>query len=293
MKSTAITNHVVVTPCRDPQEIFSLIDSITGQTIPPTEFIIVLHNHTDLDQRKIYDYTRGIDWISITQVIDSTERRRGAQIAKIVNFGISKIRKNWAFLSKIDADMVLESDYFEQIFEKFKQNEKLGITSGSCYLIERGLRVPEKVSLDHTRGGLKTYRKQCFDEIGGIREVDGWDAVDNIAANMAGWETSNHEDIQVFHKRRTGSHNGLISGCFETGKFAYALRYYFPFMLARSIHRMLGKPYMIGGLSMLIGYFHAAASREPQSLTPLEKKYLVKKQRRKILSLVGLYEKDS
>ena len=40
-------------------------------------------------------------------------------------------------------------------------------------------------------------------------EVDGWDGIDNISAQMNGWETRNFLDIEVNHRRMTGSYFGL------------------------------------------------------------------------------------
>ena len=94
----------------------------------------------------------------------------------------------------------------------------MGIASGNCKVKRgSGWRV-EKVSSDHTRGAIKTYRASCFREIGGIEEVDGWDGIDNIMAQMAGWKTKNFPEILVEHQRNTGSANGIIRGRFETGE---------------------------------------------------------------------------
>ena len=63
--------------------------------------------------------------------------------------------------------------------------------------MKRSKKKIEKVAEGHTRGGLKTYRRACYDEIGGIREVDGWDGVDNLVAQMNGWETENFTEIKL------------------------------------------------------------------------------------------------
>ena len=238
MQAPHSEEHVVVTPCRDHVEIFQLIDSVVTQTILPEKWTIVLHNISNVDFKRISDRIAGINWISLVRVNDGSERKRGSQIARLVNIGISDIKLKWKYLSKIDADMVLESDYFENILRRFSENEKLGIASGNCYLHEGDKIHIERVPKTHTRGGLKTYRKMCYDDIGGIREVDGWDGVDNLAAQMSGWETINFRNILALHTRRTGSYSGLLNGCFETGNFAYAMRYSLVFMLARSLHRM-------------------------------------------------------
>ena len=67
-----------------------------------------------------------------------------------------------------------------------------------------GEKIQEKTSKDHTRGGLKTYRRECYDQIEGINETDGWDGIDNITAQMHGWETRSIPELEVLHQRRTG-----------------------------------------------------------------------------------------
>ena len=143
------------------------------QTLRPDSWIIVLHNYSDSSMRALEEEIRGYDWISLFQVNDNSTRKRGAQIASVVNSGISQLSVDWEFLSKIDSDVELPADYFELILFEFRGSQSLGIASGSCYVFERGRKIVEKVSADHTRGALKTYRKKCFEDIGGIDDVNG------------------------------------------------------------------------------------------------------------------------
>ena len=76
----------------------------------------------------------------------------------------------------------------------------------------------ERVTKGHTRGGLKTYRRECYDEIGGVEHVDGWDTIDNVMARLYGWETSNFENILAAQARPTGVSVGLISTAFNEEK---------------------------------------------------------------------------
>ena len=108
---------------------------------------------------------------------------------------------------------------------------------------------------------LKTYRKKCFSEIGGIREINGWDGIDNALAQMSGWETRSFPNILAEHQRATGSYYGLVRGCFESGKFAHSMCYLPLFILARSTVRMFSKPLLIGGISMFSGYLYAIFSK--------------------------------
>jgi len=276
-------DHVVITPSRNECNFLpSLIESMTRQTIKPSRWVIVIHNSTDSSIKTLKEAQNENDWISIVLVDDDSPRKRGSQIAKLVNIGINSLDKGWDFLSKIDADMILPDDYFEKILSNFILFEGLGIASGSCYLLEDQKKISERVSSDHTRGGLKTYRRQCFDQIGGIMEVDGWDGIDNIMAQMGDWETKSFLDIESHHQRRTGASSGLLRGCFEAGKFAHSMRYFPPFIVARSIHRMARKPLFLGGFSMILGYLHGVMTRQPPIPRSDVLGYLRKKQKSRL-----------
>ena len=41
-------------------------------------------------------------------------------------------------------------------------------------------------------------------------ELDGWDGIDNIMAQMSGWETRPINRLEVLHQRTTGSHSELF-----------------------------------------------------------------------------------
>ncbi len=275
--------HVVVTPSRNEVDFLpALVDSMVSQTILPTEWIIVSHNSGEESAAFLEKISEKFDWIKIITLEDMSNRKRGEQIANVVNLGLLEATSDWSFFSKIDADMILPKDYFEKIFYRFSDSDKLGIASGSCFILSNGSESIEKVSGDHTRGGLKTYRRPCFDDIGGIKEIDGWDGVDNIIAQMKGWETNSFKDPKAHHQRRTGSHSGLLFGCFESGKFAYTMGYFPPFMFARSLHRMLRKPIIIGGISMFIGYLHSFLTRKKRMNDPEVVSFLRDKQKKRL-----------
>ena len=273
----------MVTPSRDESDFLpNLVDSMVNQSLKPTEWIIVSHNSSERTNQYLEEISEKHNWVSIIHVQDESKRRRGGQIASLVNKGLSSTTLQWDFFSKIDADMVLPVDYFERILSKFSISETLGIASGTCFLMLNGRKKIEKVSQGHTRGGLKTYRRDCFDQINGIRELDGWDGIDNIAAQMNGWEAISFNDLEVLHQRITGSHYGLVSGCFEAGKFAYSMGYFPPFLIARSLHRMLRKPLIIGGISMFMGYLSSVLFHRKREIDPEIVSFLRKKQKNRL-----------
>ena len=104
--------HIVITPSRNEAEFLpSMIESMAEQTHRPIAWIIV--NHNSVDETSILENaTKKHDWIHEVNISDGSNRRRGGQIAKLFNDGISTFEGSWSFCSKIDADMFLPEDYF-------------------------------------------------------------------------------------------------------------------------------------------------------------------------------------
>ena len=257
--------HVVVTPVNDEADFLPLlIESMVEQTIKPVIWAIVDDNSTDGSVEIMEKAASDYEWIVCGRARFEGRRARGARIAKLFNFGISLCGNNWEYCSKIDADMILPHDYFEKIFAKFEGNRGLGIASGNCRIKTVIGYKKENTRNDHTRGGLKTYKKACFDEIGGVREVDGWDGIDNALANMKEWKTENFHDIIAFHGRITGGRAGRLKSQFEAGKFAHRMGYFFPYIVARSVFEMTRWPYILSGVSMLLGFISCVLRKEAQ-----------------------------
>ncbi len=279
--------HIVLTPMRNEGDfIEKCAQSMIKQTIVPIEWIIIDDSSNDLCSEIIEEFSSKHSWIKIVKPKLAGKRGRGERIARLVNFGLNEVSSEWDFCSKIDADIVLPSDYFEEVFSRFDSNNNLGIASGGCYVKSSRRLKLERVSGDHTRGALKTYLSECFSDIEGIRNADGWDGIDNIHAQMKGWETRNFPEIKAVHLRRTGSMGGELRGCFEAGKIAHFMGYHPIFIIARSIHRMLGGPFILGGFAMLFGFFTNWISGRPIFEEGETVRYLRRKQLRR-LRLLG------
>ena len=247
-------DHVVVTVVRDEEEFVSdLIESMADQTYLPKKWIFVDNFSEDGTREIIRKAISKYEWIELIEQKGSRDRSRGENIAKLFRIGIESCKEEWKFCSKIDADMVLPQDYFAEIFQYFVNNEDLGIASGSCFLEIGGKREIERVSLDHTRGGLKTYRLECFNSIGGIPPVDGWDGIDNAKAQMGGWKTRNFP-IPVLHRRETGAHRGRLASSFEVGTRCHFIGYSFIFLIVKVAHYGLVIRRPISAISMFLGY---------------------------------------
>jgi glycosyltransferase involved in cell wall biosynthesis len=255
--------HVVISPIRDEGHFLpALIESIEGQSIPPMEWIIVDDFSEDKSVEIIEEAMKSRPWITLIRNQEDGIRERGARIATLFNKGIEASQEGWDFISKIDGDMLLPQGYFEEIFAEFTIDEGLGIASGNC-LIPRTKKV-EKVEENHTRGGLKTYRRECFEHIGGVSEIDGWDGIDNSMAQKNGWKTRNFPRILVEHRRATGSYDGFLNRNFNSGKKSHIMGYRWDYLVAKSLHGMKKWPFFFGGFMIFIGFFWSKISGVPQ-----------------------------
>ena len=57
----------------------------------------------------------------------------------------------------------------------------------------------------------------CWEQIGGLIKAPGWDTVDELKANMLGWETCTFRDIEIHQLKRTGSADGNWQNWIKNG----------------------------------------------------------------------------
>jgi len=91
-------------------------------------------------------------------------------------------------MCKLDGDLSFEPEYFEKAFKRFEKNPHIGIGGGILYHYEDGKVVFEKHPVFHVRGGVKLYRRECWEAIDGLWVGPGSDTVDEVKANMLGMD---------------------------------------------------------------------------------------------------------
>ena len=271
--------HLVITPAHNEEGYLdALIASMRRQSIPPTEWVIVDDRSSDRTPEILATAAAQTPWIHPHRHEGSDTRAVGSKVARLVLWGLEQASEPWEFISKIDADLTLPDDYFEKLFARFDDDPQLGIGGGACYVRHDERLELEWVAADHTRGALKTYRRPCWEAMGGIRPVNGWDGVDTILAQMHGWQTRHFEELRVEHHRPTGSFDGALRGKFTAGRFAHFLGYHPLFMAARCTRRMLDSPRLFGGAAMWAGFLYDRVRGVPMLDEPGAVEFLRKKQ---------------
>lgn len=274
------TRYVVVTPVRDEETyLLRTIESMVRQTIRPLQWVVVNDGSKDSTPKIIDDAARQYPWIRAVHRADRGFRKWGAGIIEAFYDGYHALEfSDWEFMSKLDGDLSFEPNYFERAFENFRESPKLGIGGGVLYHDEGGRRVLEGHPKFHVRGGVKIYRRACWEAIEGLWVGPGSDTIDEVKANMLGWTTSSFFDIRMTHHRFTGASWGRWGGLVKDGKIDYVSGYHPLFLAAKSIVRLRRRPYVLGSCALVCGYVSAAIHRIPRVDDPSVIRYLRQQQ---------------
>jgi glycosyltransferase involved in cell wall biosynthesis len=237
---------LAVTPARNEERYLpKLFESLTKQTIRPNLWMIIDDGSVDSTPKLANEYADLHEWVHVRVRKDRGRYFRGKGVAETFAYGVSEasaIFPDWDILAKIDADTELPENYFAAISRKFLENPKLGIASG--------INFGEEGIASHPRGNNRLYRRECWDSIGGLPPISGWDTWDEVTARAKGWQTVAFGDIAARHLRPEAN---TVRYSFQQGKISRFLGYSWFFALARSLKMSyLRNPFC--GLGYLFGY---------------------------------------
>jgi len=278
------TKYIVITPVRNEEEyIEHTLKSMVSQTIAPMEWIIVNDGSTDRTGEIIDRYAASSPWIKHVHRKDRGFRKSGGGVIEAFYDGYGALSKNgWDFIVKLDGDLSFQKDYFEQCFERFRENSRLGVGGGDIYNKVGDRFELEKMPHFHVRGATKIYRRECWKDIGRLVAAPGWDGLDEVKANMRGWETYSFHDLHVLHYRYTGDADGAWRISVKYGLSDYISGYHPVFMFFKCIKRLLAKPYLVGAAGHVYGYISGYVTKIPQIDDPELIQYLRQQQLRKL-----------
>jgi biofilm PGA synthesis N-glycosyltransferase PgaC len=284
--------YVIITPVRDEEKnIDATIEAVAGQTIQPTEWVIVDDGSSDRTGDIIDRYAAKFPWISIVHRSNRGFRKSGGGVVEAFYDGYEALHCNdWDFVVKLDGDLSLTASYFEKCFEHFERDPKLGVGGGEIYYDLGGVQKLEANPRFHVRGATKIYRRGCWEAIGGLLRAPGWDSIDEVKANMLGWKSYSFEELRVVHHRLTGSAEGVVRDSMKHGVACYISGYHPLFVAASCFRRLFQQPYVIGSVAMcygfLKGYFTRIARVDDAPLI----KYLRTQQLRRLCGLETIWK---
>lgn len=223
-------NIAVVTPMKN--EEISLpycYNSIINQTLKPKIWIIVDDGSTDTSPKLIKEYKKKHKLIHLIH-LNGKKRDLGVHYAIVCIEGFNYLLKRdipLDYIALIDADIILDKDYFKDIVNIFKKDKKLGICGGGIYIKDkRGNWKWENTFLDHVRGANRVWRFSCFTETEGFIPTYAPDGVSNAKARIKGWKIKQIPQIKSYQTRKTSEGEGLWKGYKNRGRTSYFLNHH-------------------------------------------------------------------
>ena len=238
------------------------LDSVVGQSVTPTSWVIVDDGSTDDTPAILAEYAAKHPWITVVTKPDRGHRAVGPGVIEAFYYGLDQVEwSGFDYICKLDLDLDLPTGYFEGLMARMEANPRIGSCSGKPYFKSGGRMVSEKCGDEMSVGMTKFYRTACFQEIGGfVREVM-WDAIDCHKSRQLGWIACSWDDeeLRFEHLRAMGSsQKSVFTGRARHGFGQYYMGSSFWFFTASCIFRMAHPPYILGGLASWWGYVRAA-----------------------------------
>lgn len=269
--------YVIVMPAYNEEGFIGrAIESIAAQTLIPQRLVIVNDGSTDRTRAIVEGYQETYPWIQLVNNDKKEQRAAGSKVVRAFYLGYQQIQDAYDFLVKLDADLTLPNHYFERMAAMFQADPRLGIAGGTIAIEENGEWVYENFSdVDHVKGAFKSYRRACFEQIGGLRASIGWDTADELLARFHGWGIQVDPELQVRHYRVLGAETGSVKIRVKVGNGMYRLRYGFFITLISAIKAgYLNKPYGITGLAVLWGWAQSFLNRDDFIVTAEEGRFI-------------------
>ncbi len=262
----------VVVPCRNEADLLpGLLDSLVAQTLTPVRLVVVDDGSTDDTNKIAEDYAARHDWIRVIARKDRGSRKLGGGVVDAFNEGLAAVDVEWDYVAKVDADLTFGPRYIEAALGHFEADPKLGSLSGKVYRKEPHGLVEEFLIDEMVAGCWKLYRKACFQAIDGLHPALMWDGIDFHRARMAGFRTASvyDEDMKITHHRLMGSTDrGIVRGRLRWGTGQWYLGTHPLYMISAAAWRMKEKPYVVGGLLILLGYLRSCLKGEKRYQYP-------------------------
>jgi poly-beta-1,6-N-acetyl-D-glucosamine synthase len=256
-------SYTLISPVRsEAANLRRIAKCIVAQTRLPRLWIIVDNGSTDRTPEIARELAERHDWIRVISEEPDYSAPRGAPIVRAFHAGLRVMGEPADVVVKLDADLSFEGDYFERILRHFERDPRLGIASGVAWepgkegwWLDRGAR-------GHVRGNARVYRWTCLQQLLPLEERMGWDGLDEVKAQVHGWNTRFLRDVRYYHHRPLGEREGArVDKWRGQGRMHHYMGYRPSYLLLRALYRAGRDPL---ALAIVWGYAESALRGEPQ-----------------------------
>lgn len=280
-------NIYIVIPAHNEEAFIErTLQSLAHQSLLPKKIVVVDDKSTDRTAEKAELFSEKHPIVSVVRTTSSEAHLPGTKVINAFHKGFKKLDDDYDVICKFDADLIFPEDYLETISNIFKNDPKVGMAGGFCYIQKNEKWVLESLTdKDHIRGALKAYRKECFQEIGGLKASMGWDTVDELLAQYHDWKVVTSPSLEVKHLRPTGfTYNKKAK--YKQGAAFYKLRYGLIITSIASFKLAIKKKKPLLLKDYLTGYFKAKADKTPFLVSKKEGAFIRRLRYKKMLGKI-------
>ncbi len=268
-------NYYIVIPAHNEEAFISLtLESLISQTVLPKKVVVVNDNSTDKTAEIVLAFAKENPFITLVNKTSSAIHLPGSKVIQAFHKGFETLDSDYDVIVKLDADLILPPNYFEQIISIFEKEATIGMAGGFAYIEKNGQWILENLTdKDHIRGAFKAYRKDCFNQIGNLKPAMGWDTVDELLAKFYGWKVVTDDSLIVKHLKPTGA-NYNQTARYKQGEAFYTLGYGFLITAIASakLAFMKKKPLLL--LDYIKGFWKAKSAKTPLLVTKEQAKFI-------------------
>lgn len=269
--------YYIVIPSYNEQAFIALtLQSLISQTVLPSKIVVVNDNSTDKTKEIVLAFAKENPYIQLVNKTSEAIHLPGSKVIHAFQKGFDSLDDDYDLIVKLDADLILPTNYFETIIKHFQSDSKIGMVGGFCYIEKNGNWILENLTdKDHIRGALKAYRKAAFLEIGGLKPAMGWDTVDELLCKYYDWKVVTDESLHVKHLKPTGASYNKTAR-YKQGEAFYTLGYglFITLIASAKLAMMKKKPLLF--LDYIQGFWKAKQTKKTMLVNTDQAKFIRK-----------------
>lgn len=265
----------IIIPVHNEEKVLKkTLISLCNQTLLPEKIVVVNDNSSDKTPEIVANLTEEYDFISLITIRSSNKHLPGSKVINAFYEGVKSLDKDYDVICKFDADLIFPDNYLETLKDIFSADANIGMASGILHIQQNDQWQYEHIAdKDHIRGPIKAYRKDCFDDIGGLKRSIGWDTLDVLLSRYHGWKTITNTKLIVKHLKPTGQ-NYHSNSKYLQGMAMYKMRYGFIITMIAAFKLAILKKDSRLIYTYIKGYFKAKKQQQPYLVSTKEGRFI-------------------
>jgi glycosyltransferase involved in cell wall biosynthesis len=270
---TGDAGYVVITAARNAARTMdAVITAVADQDETPTRWVVASDGSRDGTADIVRDRATTLPWITLLEIDRDGPASFVAKAAALRAAYRAAADVPHTMVGNLDSDVVVPPEYYARCRAAFAREPRLGITGGVIVEAVAGHRTPQRSARHSVAGGIQTFRRACWDQVGQgylALEGGGEDAVAEVLARARGYDVVALGDLEAEHLGPVlGGRRSRVRARAARGILHRQLGHRPWFQLASAASRITEPPAVVGSLATLAGYGWATVRRVPCSPPP-------------------------